>query len=181
MNIPPPSGPAGHDATTDDPAPVRGVKHGRLPRRNPHHWLVETSRPRPVARLLDGTRDRPAVVPDLDARGIPGIEEEVQVPDRNLTYLQFPLAAHHDLAGGGPHLGDVQRRRRRNPDAASLADGEVHDAAVAAEHPSLPVDHLPGFRRHLLAHEAAVVSVGDKADVLALRRVGHGEAALLPD
>src|SRR3712207_1219016 len=42
-------------------------------------------------------------------------------------------------------------------------------------------DLLAGLRRHRLAHEAPVVPVGDKADVLALRGVGDREPPVARD
>src|SRR5215208_1298699 len=171
-----------HDATPDDPLPVSCIEHRRLPRRDARDRLLELRDPL-AARVppRDFAGYRRAVVADLHEAGILGIQEPVHLPYPHLPHLEVPPASHHDLVGLGAHLRHVERRRSGDAYAAPLADCEVHNALVPPENRSLSVHDITGLRRHLLANEAAVVAVRDKADVLALWRVSDSEAPLLGD
>src|SRR5918995_1541839 len=80
-----------------------------------------------------------------------------------------------------PYLADVKRCRRRDAYPAPLSDRKVDDPGVTTEYPPFAVDNVAWLRGDLLADEPAVVSIGDKADILAFGGVGDGEAPLLGD
>ena len=63
---------------------------------------------------------------------------------------------------------------------APLADGEMDQAAMRAQHPPVAIDDLARPRRlgpHLL-DDPRIIAVGDEADVLAVRLVGDEQAEL---
>ena len=75
-------------------------------------------------------------------------------------------------------LHDVERERRGEAETLPLTDGESVHALVTAEHASAKIaDHacLPQRGRPAL-DEPHVVSICDKADLVAVRLVRHGEA-----
>src|ERR671916_119267 len=160
----------GHNAPADYLLAISGVEHRRLAGRDAHHRPRETRDPLGSV-LLDLAGSRRAVVAHLHEAGFLGGEEPVQVADPDLPHLEVPLRANHDLPGGRAYLGHVQRRRRRNPYAASLAHRKVHDARVAPERLAFGVHDDARLSGNLLADKVPVVAVRDKADVLALRRV----------
>src|SRR6185369_17624851 len=63
---------------------------------------------------------------------------------------------------------------------AALSDREAVDTRMPAQRAALAVHDRPGavLGGRLPLHEARVVPVGDEADLLALRLVGGGQAAL---
>src|ERR671917_484344 len=153
-----------HDTTSDDPLPVTRVEDSRLPRCDAHHRLREPRHPLAALTLLDSARHRGAVVANLHRAGLVGPQEPVHPSNPHLA-----------------HLRHVEGCRRRDAYTTPLADGKVHHTRVAPEHPALPVHDGAGLCGYALADEPAVISVWDKADVLALRGVGDREAALLGD
>src|SRR5918997_6136251 len=172
---------ARNDAAPDDPLPVPGVEHGGLARSNTHNRLVEVGYPPSISGLLDLTRDRRAIVADLYASGLLGIEEPVEIPHPDLAHLEVLPTPYDHLPGARSYLADIQRRRRRDAYPAPLSDRKVDHAGVTAEYPPFVVDDVSWLRCHLLANKAAVVPIGDKADILALRGVGDGESPLFGD
>src|SRR5215203_3659231 len=173
--------PARNDAATDDPLPVPCIEHGRLARSDTYNRLMETGYPPSISGLLERARDRRAVVADLYASNFLGVKKPVEIPDPYLPHLEILPTSYDDLPGTRTHLAYVQRRRRRDAYSTPLSDRKVDDAGVTAKHPSLAVDDVPWVRNHLLADEPAVVSIGDKADILALWGVGDGQTLLLGD
>src|ERR687895_1027294 len=170
-----------HDTTSDDPLPVTRVEDSRLPRCDAHHRLREPRHPLAALTLLDSARHRGAVVANLHRAGLVGPQEPVHPSNPHLAHLQVLLFPNDDLPRTGAHLRHVEGCRRRDAYTTPLADGKVHHTRVAPEHPALPVHDGAGLCGYALADEPAVISVWDKADVLALRGVGDGEAALLGD
>ena len=78
--------------------------------------------------------------------------------------------------GVEPH--HVKRRAGGDAEAAPLADGEMDDAVVAAEHAAVEVDDLArlgGARPQPLDH-VGIVPARHEADVLAVRLVGDRQA-----
>src|SRR5918997_1090424 len=172
---------ARNDAAPDDPLPVPCIEHGRLARSDTYNRLMKTGYPPSISGLLDRTRDRRPIVADLYASGLLGVEEPVEIPHRDLPHLKILPASDDYLPGTRSYLADVQRRRRRDAYSAPLSDRKVDNAGVTAKNPPFVVDDVTWLRSHLLADKTAVVPIGDKADILALRGVGDSEPPLLGD
>ena len=84
-----------------------------------------------------------------------------------------------DGAGRSVDAGDPARDAVADAEAAALADREAMDAAVLGQRRALGVDDPPGLSaagRRLALDEAGVVTVGDEADLLALRLLGDRQA-----
>ncbi len=86
--------------------------------------------------------------------------------------------AHHYLTLVGTKLDHIQRLGPRQPQALSLSDGVTVDAAMRSQPPPRAIDDLAGDLAQPFRQEAAVVTVRDEADVLALRSVVDGQAPL---
>ena len=88
--------------------------------------------------------------------------------------------SHHHAARGGLEPYHVKRRPAAQPQAASLADGVVNDAAVAAEDLAVEPDDVAGLRGAgpQPLDGPAIPALGHEADVLAvgLGRDRQGEA-----
>src|SRR5262249_19802042 len=86
-------------------------------------------------------------------------------------------AHYHGVALGiqGRHIEGAPGSEAK---AASLPHREVREPRMPAELPTLPVHDRPGAKGPgtPAAEEAAIVVIRDEADLLALRRVGGGEA-----
>src|SRR5215831_19245881 len=83
---------------------------------------------------------------------------------------------HARPLGVEPH--HVERLARRDAEAAALADREVHDAAMTAEHAAGEVDNVAGNRR---ARQQPLDHIGvaagrDETDILAVLLVGDRKA-----
>src|SRR5581483_7130498 len=80
----------------------------------------------------------------------------------------------------GVDLDDVARLGGREEQPAALADRVVDEAAVRAEHLAVAIEDWARADRvwRVPGDEAAVVVVGDEADLLALRLVGCHESEL---
>ena len=83
------------------------------------------------------------------------------------TRLRRGIEPHH-----------VERRGARDLQAAPLADGEMDDAVVAAEHLAVEIDDVAGRRRAGLQplDHVGVAAGRHEADVLAVVLVGDREA-----
>ena len=55
--------------------------------------------------------------------------------------------ADHDAARRGVEPHDIKRRAGRDAEPAPLADGEMDDAVMAAEHAAVEVDDVAGSGR----------------------------------
>src|SRR5829696_4628524 len=173
---------ASHDAATDDPLPIPRVEDGRLPGRHTQNRLLKPRDPLAVGFLPSCVaRNRCAVVAHLQTPSLLRGEEPVKIPHTHLPHLEILPPPHDDLVGTRAHLRNVERGRRRDAYAAPLAHRKIDDALVPPEHRPLAVHDVAGFRSYLLSDEAAVVAVGDKADVLALGCVRDGQTLLFGD
>src|SRR4029079_15871748 len=82
---------------------------------------------------------------------------------------------HGDALAIGIEREHVERRRRRQAEALSLADGEAREAAVASQLVPRGIDEYACrvARAGVAAFdEAGVIPVGHEADVAALRLLG---------
>jgi hypothetical protein len=82
------------------------------------------------------------------------------------------LADNHGIATG-IERGDVERTPGRQTQTAALADREIRETLVLAQHPAASVDDRPRPEglRDAPAEKAAIVIVRDETDLLALRLV----------
>ena len=81
----------------------------------------------------------------------------------------------HDLVAGGIEADHEQRLGGGDPEAAALADREMHDAVVTAEHAAIDVHDIAGLDGagpQLLDH-VGIAAAGHEADVLAVRLRRH--------
>src|SRR5579883_1487625 len=178
---------------------LRAARRHRVDRRG--HALDEAAAEHArlaVARIVEHAglagRDAFFAVDQLDLDPVAGHAEPSRLRRASRAHLDEDLAAHHraflrDLAvaepvhvaradhdavafGVEPH--DVERRAGRNAEAAALADGEMHDATMAAERAAGQIDDVA---RHSRARLEALDHVGvaagrHEADVLAVVLVG---------
>ncbi len=85
-----------------------------------------------------------------------------------------------DAPSGRIEMDDIERLAEGDADAAALADGEVDDAVVAAEHAAVDVDDVAGLggARLELADHVGIAAARHEADVLAVRLLGDREPEL---
>src|SRR5699024_1217017 len=108
----------------------------------------------------------PAHVVGLDLVGA----EQVSGPDEDAVGLRLDPG---DVAGPPVETGAVEA------EPAALTDGEAVGPPVPADDlAGALVDDLALLLAEALGEPAAGVAVGDEADVVAVRLLGHGEAAL---
>ena len=105
------------------------------------------------------------------------IADPVDVAQHDAVHLQRLARADHDAAVGGLQPHHVKRRGGRDAEAAALADGEIGDAVVAAEHAAVEIDDVAGVHRvRTQAGDDVGVAPGrHEADVLAVVLVGDRE------
>ena len=86
--------------------------------------------------------------------------------------------ADHDAARRRIEPHHEKRLGRGDAEAAALADGEIDDAVVPAEHAAVEIDDLAGLERVRLQplDDVGVAAGRHEADVLAVMLVGDGEA-----
>ena len=106
---------------------------------------------------------------------LPIAAKPVDIAQGERAPLQSAARPGRDPPRGGVDRDDIERLARRHAQTPPLPDGEVDDAAVAAEHPPLAIDDLAGLRglRTQLRHHVLVAPVGHEADVLAVGLLRH--------
>src|SRR5258708_37610889 len=92
------------------------------------------------------------------------------------------IAADDHLLVGSVNLDHVERRSGRDAEALALADSEVVNAGVLADHFSVRGHKLAGRVGQSLAtlgeggiNEALVIAAGDKADLLRIGLLGQSQ------
>ena len=82
--------------------------------------------------------------------------------------------ADHDAAVGGVEPHHVERLAGGDAEPAALADGEIDDAGMAAEHPAVEIDDLArlGRARHQALDQVGIAPGRHETDVLAVGLVG---------
>src|SRR4026209_1173545 len=104
--------------------------------------------------------------------------DEIGLPAPQRVHLGRGRLSDHEGVAVRVERGDVERSARDQPESASLAHRVGGQAAVWAYRGALPVRERA--RREGLrdpsAENAAIVVVGNEADLLALRLVGSLEA-----
>ena len=88
--------------------------------------------------------------------------------------------ADDDAPPGRIEMDDVERLAGGDADAAPLADGEMDDAGMAAEHPPVDMDDVAGLggaRLQPLDH-VGIAAARHEADVLAVVLLRDGEPEL---
>ena len=106
--------------------------------------------------------------------------DPIDVAQHDAAHAQRRARTDHDLAALGVEPHHVERRAGRHAQAAALADGEMDDAGMRAQHVAVEIDDLAGFRRARLQplDHVRVVAGRHEADVLAVVLVGDREAEL---
>src|SRR5262249_25537747 len=84
----------------------------------------------------------------------------------------------HDAPRGGVEPDHVERTAGGDAKPATLTDGEMDDAGMAAEHAAVEIDDVAGLGGPRLEpfDHLAVAAGGDEADVLAVMLVGDRQA-----
>src|ERR1039458_959030 len=106
--------------------------------------------------------------------------DPIDVAQHDATGAQRRARADHDLAAHGIEPHHIERRAGRQAQSAALADGEMDDAGMRAQHMALEIDDLASFRRaRLQALDHVRVMAGrHEADVLAVMLVGNRQPEL---
>src|SRR6478672_8209426 len=104
--------------------------------------------------------------------------DPVDVAQSDAIHPQRRARPHHDAAAGGIEFDDIERRSRRDTQSLALADGEMNDALMAADHMAVEIDDLAGLDRARLqaANDVGVAPGRHEADVLTVLLVGDLEA-----
>src|SRR6516225_7506051 len=105
------------------------------------------------------------------------IAEPVHVTQANATGPQCFARADHDPARRRVETHDIERRTGGDTKPAPLADGEMDNAVMAAEHATLQIDDLagPGGAGTQPFDHIGIAAARHKTDVLAVLFVGDGE------
>src|SRR5690242_11972143 len=105
------------------------------------------------------------------------IAEPVHVAQANATGPQCFARADHDAPQRRVKTHDIERRTGSDTKPAPLANGEMDDAVMAAEHTTLQIDDLagPGSAGTQPFDDIGIAAVGHKTDVLAVLLVSDAK------
>jgi hypothetical protein len=151
---------AGNEVDFDAPACPAEPRRLRRPRRTN---LDEDVLPARAKRLVDAALAQPIDI----AQPHPAGAQRLARPD------------HHPARRGiEPH--HIQRMARGDAEPAPLADGEMDDAGMRAEHAAVEIDDVAGLGRPRLEslNDLGVAARWYEADVLAVVLVGDRECEL---
>src|SRR5665811_429374 len=108
------------------------------------------------------------------------VADPIHVAQHDTAGAQRRARADHDAAALGIEPHHIERRASRQAQSAALADGEMDDAGMRAQHMAVEIDDLAGFRRARLEplDHVRIVPGRHKANVLAVMLVGNREPEL---
>ena len=75
------------------------------------------------------------------------VAEPVDVAQPDAARAQRLARTDHDAPGGGVEPHHIQRRAGGDAETAPLADGEMNDAVMTAEHAAVEIDDFARTRR----------------------------------
>src|SRR6185312_6206576 len=106
------------------------------------------------------------------------VAEPVDVAQHDAAGAQRLARADHHAAALGVEPHDIERRAGGNAEAFALADGEIDDAGMRAEHLAVAIDDDPGFGGAGLESldHVGVTARRHKADVLTVVLVGDRQS-----
>src|SRR4029079_9458560 len=127
------------------------------------------------ARRTDFHEDLPAIVGQCFLER--SFADPVDVAQHDSAHAKRFARADDDAPPFGIKTHNIQRRAGSDPKAAPLADGEMNDPGMRAQHFSIKIDNIAGLRRARLQplDNIGVMTGRDEADVLAVMLVGNGE------
>src|SRR5262249_44042391 len=98
------------------------------------------------------------------------IADPVDVAQDDAVHPQRLARADHDAARRGIEPDDIKRRARSNLQSLALADGEMRNALMMAEHAATEIDDVAGLHRirPQPADDIGVAPGRHEADVLAV-------------
>ena len=110
---------------------------------------------------------------------------QIHAPGAQRARIKMLVSADDYLLIGSADLDDVERRSRRHAESLALADGEIVNAAVLADHFAARrhqfaggVGQEPRLLGEIGVDEALVIAAGDKTDLLRIGLLGDGKPVL---
>src|SRR5579862_7380682 len=106
------------------------------------------------------------------------VAEPIDIAEPDAARAQRFARTDHDPARGGVEPHDIERRAGREAETAALADGEMDDAVMMAQHPAVEVDDFARRRgaRAQSLDDVRIMPARHEADVLAVLLVGDRKA-----
>jgi flagellar hook-length control protein FliK len=106
------------------------------------------------------------------------VADPVNIAQEYAAHAQRLARADNDLTALGVEPHHVKRRAGGNAQAAALADGEMNDAGMRAQHAAVEIDDRARFRRARLQplDHLGVMTRRHEADVLAVMLLGDCQA-----
>ncbi len=105
------------------------------------------------------------------------VAEPVDVAQPDTARAQRLARTDHDSPGGGVEPHHIERRAGGDAETTPLADGEMNDAVMMAEHPAAEIDDFARTRgaRPQPFDDVGVMPGRHEADVLTVLFIGNGQ------